>query len=139
MEIQVDAFGRAEAFSVDMGLLEREGGHDPAFGSVTWRTLICADRTPSRDMVLGIAEFGPQGTLLPHRHTHAEYYLGLSGEGVVTVEGQAHRIAPGIALYLPSEAEHSVLAGPEGLSFVYGFAAHRFEEVQYRFSAAVAG
>ncbi|TCP43991.1 cupin domain-containing protein [Rhodovulum marinum] len=127
---------RERAFSVNGFTLEREGGTDPAFGNVTWRTLICADRQPSRHFVLGFAEFGPMGTLLAHRHAHAEFYLGFSGDGVVTVEGETHHIAPGVAIYLPPDAEHSVLAGPQGLCFAYGFPTDRFADVQYRFSAA---
>ena len=127
---------REQAFSVDMSGLEQEGGADPAFGTVRWRTLICGDRTPSSKMVLGVAEFGPLGTLLAHRHAHAEFYFGISGEGMVTVEGQPHRITPGVAVYLPPDAEHSVLAGEAGLSFAYGFPSDRFAEVEYRFSPA---
>lgn len=127
------------AFSVDGFRLEREGGTDPAFGSVTWRTLVCADRQPSRHFVLGIAEFGPMGTLLAHRHSHPEFYLGFSGDGVVTIDGETHPIAPGVAVYLPADAEHSVLAGPQGLCMAYGFPTDRFADVQYRFSAAGAG
>ena len=63
-----------------------EGGEDPAFGTLRWRTLFSADRTETRGMVLGIAEFGPEGTLLPHRHAPSEIYYGLAGAGVVTVE-----------------------------------------------------
>lgn len=122
-------------FSVNLDDLPVEGGVDPAFGTVTWRTLVCADRTVSTDMVLGVAEFGPYGTLLPHRHAQAEFYLGLSGDGVVTLGGVPHRIAPGVAVYVPRDAEHGVVAGPEGLRFAYGFAADRFGDITYRFSA----
>lgn len=123
------------AFSVDGFTIAHEGGSDPSFGSVRWRTLFCADRQPSRHFVLGFAEFGPMGTLLAHRHDHPEFYLGFTGDGVVTVEGQGHHIAPGVAVYLPPDAEHSVLAGPQGLCFAYGFPTDRFADVRYRFSA----
>ncbi|SMX44113.1 cupin domain-containing protein [Actibacterium lipolyticum] len=125
-----------KSFSVDASQLVTEGGTDPAFGTVMWRTLICADRTPSAGMVLGVAEFGPYGTLLPHRHAPAEFYLGLTGNGTVTVDGVAHLIAPGVAIYLDGDAEHGVVAGPEGLSFAYGFPTNRFADVAYRFSAS---
>lgn len=136
MDMQNGPRGREQAFAVDAALIEQEGGADPTFGTVRWRTLISADRTPSSQMVLGVAEFGPGGTLLAHRHAHAEFYFGLSGEGTVTVEGEAHRIAPGVAVYLPPDAEHSVLAGDSGLRFAYGFPSDHFAEIQYRFSAA---
>ncbi|MBP0483798.1 cupin domain-containing protein [Sagittula sp. M10.9X] len=112
-----------------------EGGEDPAFGTVRWRTIFDADRTATSAMVLGVAEFGPEGTLAPHRHAPAEIYFGLSGNGVVTIDGVAHGIAPGVALYLPPDVEHGTVAGPEGLRFLYVFPRDRFAEVEYRFTA----
>ena len=113
--------------------------HDQAggFGTVRWRTLICADRTPSDEMVLGVAEFGPGDRLEPHRHGPPEFYFGLSGEGTVRIEGEARRIAPGVAIYIPPRAEHGVEAGPEGLRFAYGFPRACFADVDYLFSATL--
>ncbi|WP_289154301.1 cupin domain-containing protein [uncultured Salipiger sp.] len=113
-----------------------EGGEDPAFGTVRWRTLFSGDRTPTRGMVLGIAEFGPFGTLLPHRHGPAEIYFGLSGAGVVTIDGVPHPLGPEVALYVPEDAEHGTVAGPEGLRFLYVFPRDSFADVEYRFSSA---
>lgn len=121
--------------AVDADVIALEGGEDPAFGTVRWRTLFCADKTQTQGMVLGVAEFGPQGTLMPHRHGAAEIYFGLTGEGTVTIEGTAHRLAPGVALYIPGEALHDTLAGPEGLRFLYVFPRDRFSEIDYRFTA----
>lgn len=117
-------------------LVPLEGGSDPAFGSVKWRTLFSADRTPTEGMVMGVAEFGPHGTLNAHRHGPAEIYYGLEGNGIVTIDGVDHLIAAGVALFIPSEAEHRTVAGPDGLRFLYVFARDCFEEVDYRFSAA---
>ena len=124
------------AFSVKALDIPLEGGTDPSYGTVKWRTLINGNAQVNREFVLGIAEFEPFGTLLPHRHAAAEFYLGLSGSGTVTVEGEPHHIGPGTAIYLPADAEHSVVAGPDGLQFTYGFAEAAFEEIEYRFSAA---
>ncbi|MCE0507050.1 MULTISPECIES: cupin domain-containing protein [unclassified Roseivivax] len=110
-----------------------EGGEDPAFGTVRWRTLFSADRTATAGMTLGVAEFGPGGTLLAHRHGPAEFYFGLAGQGVVTIDGRAHEITPGVAIFIPAEAEHETIAGTEGLRFLYGFPKDRFSEVDYRF------
>lgn len=112
-----------------------EGGVDPTFGSVQWRTLFCADKTATSGMVMGVAEFGPGGTLCPHRHGPAEIYFCLSGGGEVTIDGVAHELNPGTALFIPEEAEHGTVAGPEGLRFLYTFPRDRFAEVDYRFSA----
>ena len=121
------------AFSVAAANVPVEGG-DPTYGTVTWRTLINGTPDVLREFVLGIAEFGPHGTLLPHRHDPAEFYLGIEGSGVVTIDGVDHEIAPGVALYIPGNAEHGVVAGPEGLRFSYGFAEPSFGGITYRFS-----
>ncbi|WP_425071202.1 cupin domain-containing protein [Sagittula sp. S175] len=92
-----------------------EGGEDPAFGTVRWKTLFDGDKTATSSMVPGVAEFGPEGTLLPHRHTTGEIYFGLSGSGVVTIDGVAHEISPGVALYVHSDAGHGTVAGPVGV------------------------
>ncbi|MEM0935703.1 MAG: cupin domain-containing protein [Pseudomonadota bacterium] len=123
-----------EGFAIDAADLPLEGGEDPAFGNVHWRTLVCGERTPSSGLVLGVAEFEPHGTLEPHRHGPAEVYFGLEGTGIVTVEGVAHEIRPGVAVYVPPEAEHGTIAGPEGLKFAYSFPTARFADVDYRFT-----
>lgn len=120
--------------AVDAAQVPLTGGTDPTYGTVQWRTLINGTDTAPRDLVLGIAEFGPQGTLHPHRHSPAEFYFGLEGCGTVTIDGVPHSIGPGVALYIPGDAEHGTVAGPEGLRFAYGFAAPGFEGIEYRFS-----
>lgn len=121
--------------AVDAAQVPLSGGTDPAYGEVRWRTLINSCSEKSRDMVLGIAEFEPHGRLLPHRHEPAEFYLGLEGAGIVTIDGTPHEIRPGVAIYVPGDAEHGTQAGPEGLRFAYGFAQASFEQITYRFSA----
>lgn len=121
---------------IDAAQMPLENGEKTGHGSCSWRTLICGDRTPSTDVVLGVAEFGPGQTLEPHRHAEAEVYFGLSGQGTVTIDGVAQDIGPGIAIYLPPNAEHGVVASEAGLSFVYSFPTSRFSDVNYRFSAA---
>jgi len=120
---------------VDAAQVPLAGGTDPAYGEVRWRTLINGTTDTPRDMVLGIAEFEPNGRLLPHRHDPSEFYFGLDGSGTVTIDGVAHQIASGVAIYVPGGAEHGVQAGPNGLRFTYGFPSNSFEEIEYRFSA----
>lgn len=127
-----------KAFTVSAADVASEGGSDPVFGTVTWKTLISGDKTNSSEFVLGIAEFGPGGTLNPHVHAPAEFYLGLTGSGVVTIDGVAHEIAPGVAVYVPGNAEHGTVAGPEGLRIAYGFAEAAFTGIEYVFSSMVA-
>lgn len=123
------------AFSCSPADVALEGGDHPVHGNVTWHTLISADRTPSEAMVLGIAHLEPAGWLGLHRHEPAEFYLGLSGEATATVDGQPFRIAPGVALFIPGNAEHGITAGHEGCSFAYGFAAGSFSSIVYRYTA----
>ena len=123
------------AYSLDSADVPLEGGTDPTFGTVRWRTLVNGHADDPKDLVFGIAEFEPGGTLLPHRHRQAEVYFGLEGDGIVTIEGVEHRIAPGVVVYVPGEMEHGTVAGPEGLRFAYGFAEQSFAMIDYRFSA----
>ncbi|ROU01088.1 cupin domain-containing protein [Histidinibacterium lentulum] len=122
------------AVLVDAASLPLE--EQPGYGTARWRTLFDADRTATSEMVVGIAEFGPHATLLPHRHAPAEVYVCMSGEGTVTVDGAEHVLRAGVALFVPADAEHGVVAGPEGLSFTYVFPRSRFSEVEYRFTAS---
>ncbi len=121
--------------ATDAAHVPLSGGTDPSYGEVRWRTLINGTQASPRDLVLGIAEFGPGDRLLPHRHDPAEFYLGLDGEGTVTIDGVVHQIRQGVALYVPGGAEHGVVAGEDGLRFAYGFASQGFEHIEYRFSA----
>ena len=140
MNVEVTgAFGAVmQGFSVDVASLADEGWPDPARGDVTWRTLIGRGETPSSGLVAGLATFGPGGRLNAHRHAAPEFYFGLEGEGVVTVDGTPHRIAAGICVYLPPDAEHATVAGEAGLRMLYAFPVDRFEEVEYRFSVPLA-
>ena len=121
-------------FVVDVAEAPVEGGTDPTYGEVTWRTLICADKTPTREFVLGVADFKPGEKLHPHRHEPAEFYYCTSGYGEVVIEGAVHAVHQGVAVYLPANAEHSVTAGPDGLSFLYGIAEPCFSAIEYQFS-----
>ena len=131
----IDTVSFLTGFSVDLETLADEGWGEKARGSVTWRTLVDADRHPSASLAAGVATFGPGGSLNPHRRGPAEFYFGLDGDGIVTVDGVPHRIAAGVAVYLPPDAEHGTVAGPEGLRLLYVFPVDRLDEVDYRFSA----
>ncbi len=115
---------------------EREGWDDPASrGSVQWVTLLSGDVTPTDTFSGGIAEFAPRGgNLVAHRHSHPEIYHILEGEGVVTIEGVAHRVKAGDTVFIPGDAEHGVVnEGDVTLRFFYAFAADQFSDVVYRF------
>lgn len=111
-----------------------ECGFGPQYGGATWRTLISGDRTDSSELVLGIANIPARGILAAHRHPPAEFYLIMSGSGIVTLDGVPHDVVSGSCVYIPGNAEHSFEAGPEGVSFAYGFAQNAFSDVEYTFS-----
>ena len=120
-------------FSISVEQAPLEGSGDQQSGHLTWRTLISGDRTPSEQLTLGVADFPPHGTLNMHRHEPAEFYFGLSGEGTVCADGVSFRIAQGIAVFIPGNTAHGVVAGDRGLSIVYGFARRAFDGVIYDF------
>src|ERR1700722_4572648 len=120
-------------FSINVEEAPLEGLGGLQSGNLTWRTLISGDRTPSDQLTLGVADFPPHGTLNVHRHEPAEFYFGLSGEGTVYADGVSFRIAQGIAIFIPGNTDHGVIAGDRGLSIVYGFARHAFDDVIYDF------
>jgi len=133
-ELALNRPSPTSGFARHINDLPVEGGTDPVVGDVTWKTLICSDRTQSSGILLGVAEFPSNGVLNPHRHAPAEFYFCTSGYGMVTIEGTDHSIVPGTAIYVPENAEHSVKAGPEGMVFVYGFSKDAFSQVEYVFS-----
>ena len=120
-------------FSINVEEAPLEGLGDLQSGNLTWKTLISGDRTPSDQLTLGVADFPPHGTLNVHRHDPAEFYFGLSGEGTVSADGVSFRIAQGIAIFIPGNTDHGVIAGDRGLSIVYGFARRAFSDVVYDF------
>lgn len=116
---------------------ELESWSEEARSLVEWRTLLSADRTPTRALTLGMAELPPgeASDLRTHRHAQIEVYYVLAGEGIVSIDGVEHAIRPGSVVFLPGDAEHgAVNTGAETMRLLYVFAADSFEEVEYRFS-----
>ena len=107
---------------------------DPARGTLSWRTLISGEMTPSDALVCGIAEMQAGETFALHRHAEPEVYFGLEGAGDVLIDGVPHRLAPGVALYIPGMAEHGVPVATEAMRWFYTFARDRFDEITYHFT-----
>jgi quercetin dioxygenase-like cupin family protein len=112
--------------------LPLERWSDAARGAVSWRTLLSADRTPSRALVCGLASFEPGDRLELHRHAQDEVYFGISGRALVTISGEDHVLEAGTVLFVPGNAPHAV-TGLEAAEFFYVFAGDSFEEVIYEF------
>jgi quercetin dioxygenase-like cupin family protein len=109
---------------------------DRARGDVTWHTFISGDRTPTAHMSAGLAIFAPGGGLAPHRHFEAEIYFVHEGAGVATIDGAEIALVPGMSIFIPGDAEHSVRnTSGQTLKIFYVFPTDRFSDVVYRFSA----
>lgn len=114
-----------------------EGWDDALRGTITWRTLLSGDRTPTSQMTLGITEVGP-GQPSPfhlHRHAQAEIYYVISGTGVVSIDGVEHALGPGSSVFVPGNRWHGARnTGSEVLRLLYVFAADSFADVAYEFA-----
>ncbi len=120
-------------FSADSATLPDERWSSPARGSIRFRTLISAPATPTDSLVCGLAMMAPGETFALHSHPQAEVYFGIEGEGEVLIDGTAHRLAPGIALFIPGGAVHGVPQARTALKWFYTFAADSFDDIRYRF------
>lgn len=121
-----------QPFTVAYGGLPLEG--EARDGELTWQTLICADRTPSGSLVVGVAEFPPGGHLKFHRHEPAEFYFCLAGSAVVYADDKAMPLSPDVAAFIPGLTEHAIVAGPDGLKLLYGFARDTFAGIEYDYT-----
>jgi quercetin dioxygenase-like cupin family protein len=117
----------------DAASLPDERWEDQGRGTIRFRTLISAPATETRDLVCGVAMLEAGETFLLHSHPQAEVYFGLEGTGDVLVDGIPHRLAPGVALYIPGGAVHGVPLAHAPLKWFYTFAADSFGQIAYTF------
>ena len=121
---------------VQEGACPVEGWDDAIRGTILWRTLLSADRTPTAQMTLGVTEVGP-GQPSPfhqHRHVQAEIYYVLSGEGVVSIDGIEQPLRAGSSVFIPGNVWHGARnTGRDVLRLLYVFAADSFADVHYVF------
>ena len=125
----------SDARIIDESNVEQETWSDAVRGQVSFRTLFGAQcRTP--DFTAGVTDLEPGGWLGHHRHAPAELYYVLEGEGLLTVDGEEHRIAAGAAVYIPGNSEHAIAnTGDAPLRFFYAFAVGgSFDQIEYRFT-----
>lgn len=111
-----------------------DGWADEVHGTVTWRTLLSADLTPSEALTAGVAAIAPGHELRRHRHDPPELYYILAGAGLVFIDGAEHEVGPQTAVFIPGGALHGIRnIGDSELRFLYAFAVDSFASVEYRF------
>ncbi|KAI9043832.1 uncharacterized protein KD926_002722 [Aspergillus affinis] len=105
-------------------------------GDITWHTLISAPQTQTSDLSAGIAVCPPRtGHLCAHRHTQAEIYHILDGEGEMIIEGRKFVVGKGSTVFIPGDAEHGIAnVGGGDLRWFYVFPTGSFGDVVYWFS-----
>jgi mannose-6-phosphate isomerase-like protein (cupin superfamily) len=113
----------------------RESWPDATRGNASWFTFFSSDVTPTESMSAGIMELPPGGGILkPHRHEQAEIYFVSEGTGLLTIDGVAATITPGMAAFIPGGVEHWLLnESADVLRIFYVFPTDCFADVVYRF------
>ena len=119
---------------VDQANLPDVTWDDPARGRVRWKTLISGDVTNTDTLVCGIAMMDKGDTFALHSHPQPELYFGLEGEVDVLINGTVLRLKPGVALFIPGDAVHGVLAADQAVRWFYTFAADAFPDIAYTFA-----
>lgn len=118
----------AAAPAVDAG--EVASGHwDDGRGRISFRTLQSAGRTTTDSLTCGVAMPDAGGHPARHRHAPAEPCLGLEGRARVPIEGQDHRLAPGVTIRIPDDAVHAITADDGPVRFFYAFAQDSLDAV----------
>ncbi len=122
---------------IDEATCAWEAWDDPAVAAksrIRWKVLVAGERIGSRELVLGLVEIPPGEVLLPHHHAPAETYYVLRGCGDLRIDDLSRTVAPGMAVYIPADAPHTVRAtGAEPLTLIFNFARDRFHEIAYHF------
>jgi quercetin dioxygenase-like cupin family protein len=98
---------------VDQRDLTEEHWQDRAQGSIRWKSLLSGDVTIANALVCGIAIMDRDETLTLHSHAEPEVYFGIEAEVDVHSGGAGQRMKPGVALFIPSNAVHGVLAADQ--------------------------
>jgi len=127
--------GLSEPLVIQEADVTRDAWADPVKGVLGFRTLFSGGTTTTQTLTAGIADLNPDGWLGLHRHTAAEVYYVVEGQGIVTLDGVDHPVFAGTAVHIPSDAEHGIRnIGQTPLRFFYAFAVDSFDDVIYRFS-----
>jgi len=105
---------------------------DPREAStVTYRTLLSRDATPSHGLVQGIATLRAGDVEFAHWHDVPETVHVLEGEGHARLGGEVMPMCPGDTFFVPAGCVHEWRCGAGMLRFLYTFPADSFDEIAY--------
>ncbi len=121
---------------VDSADVAAETWDNPAHGSISWQTLISAGITQTDSIVCGVATLEAGDDFALHHHAEPEVYFGVEGTATVMIDGTPCPLAPGVAIYVPSNAVHGIAAVKARVRFFYVFAADSFDSINYSFAGA---
>lgn len=124
---------RASAVVIDSADVPKEAWDNPVRGSINWQTLISKGVTQSDSLVCGLATLDVGDDFTLHHHAEPEIYFGLEGEATVMVDGKPCPIAPGVAIFIPSDAVHGIAPVAGRVRFFYVFATDSFDDIAYTF------
>jgi quercetin dioxygenase-like cupin family protein len=124
----------SRALRIDTAALPEATWDSPEKGTVRWQSVFSKGETETDSLTCGVGIIRPGEHFAAHRHAHAEVYFGLEGRGTAVIDGQPHEISPGVALFIPGNAEHGIPVAHETLRWFYTFAADSFDEITYRFT-----
>lgn len=122
----------ARVFCVQESDVPCEHGEAADGPGLSWRTLLSADRTPTREVTAGTCELQPGGELKLHRHPVLEVYYFLEGEGIVMLEGNPVVVRSGSTVSIPANVPHGIRnTGDRVLKLFYVFPVDSYTDVEY--------
>ena len=138
MSLGVESTASTSAGTIRPHVVHHRHQPDQAWeGIVAWRTLISGCSGASEALTVGLAELPSGGTIdgALHRHDQHEVYVITSGTGLVHLDGVAHPVEPGSAVFIPGGVAHCAEnTGGDPLVLVYELAADAEADVVYDFS-----
>lgn len=110
---------------------------NPAKSAVAIRSLVDATHTPTRGLVVGIAQI--PDTLLMHQHDALEIYFILRGQARMQLGERTVHLEPEVWVTLPARIPHHTQnLTPEPVEVLYAFADDTLTNIEYVFDGHLA-
>ena len=71
---------------------------------------------------IGHLRMDPGASVPEHRDVSEEYIYVLQGSGTITIDGKDHQLAPGMTVFMPSNAKVGYKNGPKEMVAIQVFA-----------------